>query len=462
MDTQRRQRRRQIQCVGLFWTMVIQAIVIYDGIRHRARHLPRAPHRNWVVERQMTLTRMFGTSDKICRDLLRMKIGLFQRLCARLRTFGLVDSKSVRVNEEVAIFINTVGHDQQVVINATINNSPYEKDNVKPWYSFFQLDLMAHLRHNTAAPFQVPIPTTATTMDDNDTNSTQVDPSTKIRQVRWNDDMDGFMIIALINQVLVGHKRSDNGFTSFQISKAIESVKHECGIVVTDKNVRELLKTLKREYAEVSQLLSISGFGWDAETGRITADSLAWDDLVKGKHDFGKWRTNLCRRYDDMECIFGNDTATEDRAVSGFDNFSPMQVDESVNELDTPTEDTDPSPTPSQKRHSEEGTNTGRRKRTKPHDDDSQRSLALIAESSKKIADALHMQTTLDTLNHMNWQLITEKLEAMDLDLVDIMKVMKVFRSNGDLAKVFMSLTNTTIMRALVFEHLGSDPPPLP
>ncbi|KAL2487572.1 uncharacterized protein Fot_40864 [Forsythia ovata] len=176
-------------------------------------------------------------------------------------------------------------------------------------------------------------------MDDIDTNTTQVDPSTKIRQVRWNDDMDGFMITALVHQVLTGHKRSDNGFTSFQISKAIESVKHGCGIVVSGKNVRARLKTLKKEYAEVSQLLSISGFGWDSETGRITADSLAWDDLVK---------------------------------------------------------------------------------------------------------------------------LITEKLEAMDLDLVDIMKVMKAFRSDGDLAKMFMSLTNTTIMRALVFEQLGRDPPSLP
>ncbi|KAL2537898.1 hypothetical protein Fot_19289 [Forsythia ovata] len=78
MDTQRRQRRRQIQHVGLFWTMVIQAIVIYDGIRRRTRHIPRAPHRNWVVEREMTLTRMFGTSDRICRDLLRIKIGPFK------------------------------------------------------------------------------------------------------------------------------------------------------------------------------------------------------------------------------------------------------------------------------------------------------------------------------------------------------------------------------------------------
>ncbi|KAL2456857.1 Uncharacterized protein Adt_46595 [Abeliophyllum distichum] len=275
---------------------------------------------------------------------------------------------------------------------------------------------MAHLQQNSAAPFQVPRPTTATNMDETYTGTTHVDPSSKIRQVRWNDDMDGYMIAALVNEELAGHKRSDNGFTLFQVSKAIESVQRGCGVVVSDKN---------------------------------------------GKPDFSKWRTKLYRRYDEMESIFGNDTTTGDRAVSGFDNFSPMQVDDSVNEVDTPTEDTDPSPNPTRKRHAEEGTTTGRRKRRKPYED-SDRSLALIAESSKKIAEAIHMQATLDTLNHVNWQLITEKLEAMDLELLDIMKVMKAFRSDGDLAKVFMSLTNTTIMRALVYEQLGRDPPPLP
>ncbi|KAL2487067.1 Myb DNA-bind 3 domain-containing protein [Abeliophyllum distichum] len=246
--------------------------------------------------------------------------------------------------------------------------------------------------------------------------------------------MDGYMIAALVNEVLAGHKRSDNGFTSFQVSKAIESVQLGCGVVVSDKNVRSRLKTLKKEYAEVSQLLSISGFGWEAESGRITTDSLAWDELVKGKPDFGKWRTKLYRRYDEMESIFGNDTATGDRAVSGFDNFSPMQV---LTRLTLQQRILIQAQIPARKRHAEEGTTTGRRKRRKPYED-SDRSLALIAG------------------------LITEKLEAMDLELVDIMKVMKAFRSDGDLAKVFMSLTNTTIMRALVYEQLGRDPPPLP
>ncbi|KAL2534318.1 Myb DNA-bind 3 domain-containing protein [Abeliophyllum distichum] len=320
---------------------------------------------------------------------------------------------------------------------------------------------MAHHQQSYAAPNRVPRPSIASNTEYIDPNNSQVDPNTKTRQVRWNDEMDGFMITALMNQVLAGHKRSDNGFTSFQVSKAIDSVANGCGVVVSDKNVRSRLKTLKKEYAEVNQLLSISGFGWECETGRITVDSIAWDDLVKGKPELGKWRTKLCRRYEEMELIFGNDTATGDRAVSGFDNFSPIQVDESLNEFDTPTEETDPSPNISRKRNAEEGTSKKRRKRAH-HFDDSHDSLSVIAESSKKIAQAMQMQAALDTLNHVNWQLITEKLEAMELDLVDILKVMKAFRADGDLAKIFVSLSNTTIMRALVYEQLGRDPPPLP
>ncbi|KAL2486282.1 Uncharacterized protein Adt_31038 [Abeliophyllum distichum] len=168
--------------------------------------------------------------------------------------------------------------------------------------------------------------------------------------------------------------------------------------------------------------------------------------------------TKLCRRYDEMEAIFGNDTATGDPDVLGFDNFSPIQVDEIVNEVDTPNEDTDPSLIPSRKRNSKEETTKVQRKRIQPYDE-RHGSLSTLVESSKTIAQAIQIQATPDTLNHVNWQLITEKLEAMNLDLVDIMKV---FRSDGDLAKVFMSLTNTIIMRALVFEQLGRDTPPLP
>ncbi|XP_022883645.1 putative nuclease HARBI1 [Olea europaea var. sylvestris] len=105
--------------------MDMQAIVIYKDLKHRARHLPRAPHTNWNSEREITLTRMFSTSNTICRDLLRMKIGPFQRLCARLRTYGLVDM-SFYFHRVLHAFLRLY---RDVVINATPHNSPYEKEN---------------------------------------------------------------------------------------------------------------------------------------------------------------------------------------------------------------------------------------------------------------------------------------------------------------------------------------------
>ncbi|CAI9770882.1 unnamed protein product [Fraxinus pennsylvanica] len=204
---------------------------------------------------------------------------------------------------------------------------------------------MAQNRRNSMGHFHVPRPTTPSDGNYIDFGRSQVEPNARTRHVRWSDEMDSFMITSLVEQVLAGHKRSDNGFTSFQVSKAIDKVLNGCGVIVSNKNVRARLKTLKKEYAEVRQLLNMSGFGLDPETGRIVADAVAWDKFIKGKPKFGKWRTKLCPRYTEMETIFGNDTATGERTVSGFDHFSPVNVtDESVNELDVENVEMGPSP----------------------------------------------------------------------------------------------------------------------
>ena len=80
-----------------------------------------------------------------------------------------------------------------------------------------------------------------------DKSSSQMDPTSKNRHIHWNDVMDNCMISALYHQVLTGHKRSDNGVISSQVSKVIESVNNECGVVVSKKNVRARLKTIKKE-----------------------------------------------------------------------------------------------------------------------------------------------------------------------------------------------------------------------
>ena len=105
-------------------------------------------------------------------------MGAFHRLCNRLRGYGLNDSRSVRVEEQVAIFLNTVGHDHRnrvesftffrsgqtvsyyfhrvlhacltlyrdVVTNANAQNSPNDKDNVQDWFHYFQVRCLLLIR----------------------------------------------------------------------------------------------------------------------------------------------------------------------------------------------------------------------------------------------------------------------------------------------------------------------------
>ncbi|KAL2509932.1 uncharacterized protein Fot_33579 [Forsythia ovata] len=99
-------------------------------------------------------------------------------------------------------------------------------------------------------------------------------------------------------------------FTTFQVSKLVESVYNGCGVVVSNKNIRERVKILKKDYVEVRQLLSMNDCELDHDSGRVTADTLAWEELLKGIPNFGKWRYKLCPRHDEFEAIYENDSTT--------------------------------------------------------------------------------------------------------------------------------------------------------
>ncbi|KAJ6838462.1 uncharacterized protein M6B38_320905 [Iris pallida] len=73
---------------------------------------------------------MFSLSDRVCHEMLRMKIGVFQQLCGRLRGYGLADSRFMRVEEQVALY-------RDVVINAIAQNFSYDKGD-EGWYHYFQ------------------------------------------------------------------------------------------------------------------------------------------------------------------------------------------------------------------------------------------------------------------------------------------------------------------------------------
>lgn len=165
----------------------------------------------------------------------------------------------------------------------------------------------------------------------------------------------------------------------------------------------------------------------------------------------------LCPRYYDLVTIFGSDSATGDRAVSGND-FPPMNESDINNPVDLGDEndvdETQPSHSITSNRTTQGGAPKGRRKRAKPMDD-AALALAKIAQSSEKIALAFEKQAT---QNHVNGQAILEKLEEMGIEQGDIIELMQLFEQDEKAGWFFLGITNDQFRRNWVYHKLGRVP----
>jgi len=62
-------------------------------------------------ERRLYLSRVLESSDTMCHNMFRMNRDVFFDLCSILRVRGLLhDSTNVTVEEQLAMFLHTVGH----------------------------------------------------------------------------------------------------------------------------------------------------------------------------------------------------------------------------------------------------------------------------------------------------------------------------------------------------------------
>ncbi|XP_058079288.1 uncharacterized protein At2g29880-like [Magnolia sinica] len=132
--------------------------------------------------------------------------------------------------------------------------------------------------------------------------------TSKTSRVQWTDKMDNSLVDALVEQVNMGLK-SDIGFKPEAYKATIKAINDTCGILLENRHISNCLRTLKRLYWAIKDLLNASGFGWDHDTKMVVATDDVWDgylathpyaDRVQGKH-IDKW--------DDLAFIFRNECA---------------------------------------------------------------------------------------------------------------------------------------------------------
>ncbi|XP_058070173.1 uncharacterized protein At2g29880-like [Magnolia sinica] len=135
--------------------------------------------------------------------------------------------------------------------------------------------------------------------------------------------MDNCLIDSLVEQVANG-KKSGHCFKKERYKPCVDNIRDKLGIILTSKNVINLLRTVKKLYFTIQDLHSASGFEWDDSLKVVVATDDVWVDYIKSHPYAQHVRGKLCLKYDDLEYIFGDDHATGKRCATGNYSFDTV------------------------------------------------------------------------------------------------------------------------------------------
>ncbi|XP_028803943.1 uncharacterized protein LOC114759016 [Neltuma alba] len=128
----------------------------------------------------------------------------------------------------------------------------------------------------------------------------------KGKYVTWTDDMDRCLTELLVKQVVMGNKLEKN-FKSSAYLTAVTAINEKFGLDLTKENVRNRLKTWKKQYYIVKEMLSHGGFEWDDGRKMVAANDSTWKEYIKKHPDARHLRDRRLENYNELGVIVGNE-----------------------------------------------------------------------------------------------------------------------------------------------------------
>jgi hypothetical protein len=124
------------------------------------------------------------------------------------------------------------------------------------------------------------------TTDDNvmeaqDTNHQGTDITTeKVKSVTWTDEMDLCLTELLVQQVMLGNKLEKNFKTSAYIA-TVAVLNDRFNLNLTIENIKSRLRTWRKQYVLMKEMLSRGGFEWDEARKMVVATDSTWNEYIK-------------------------------------------------------------------------------------------------------------------------------------------------------------------------------------
>ncbi|OMO81232.1 Reverse transcriptase, RNA-dependent DNA polymerase [Corchorus capsularis] len=137
--------------------------------------------------------------------------------------------------------------------------------------------------------------------DDNDRNDK--------KNLTWTNDMDDYLLSLLVNQMHKGQKIG-TAFTKAAYAYIVSEICKQYDITCTREHVRNRMKTLKKTHSTVCRMLKESGFGYNASTHMLEAETSVWLKYIKAHPKDASLRYKMIRNYDKLHLIFAKDHAT--------------------------------------------------------------------------------------------------------------------------------------------------------
>lgn len=132
------------------------------------------------------------------------------------------------------------------------------------------------------------------------------------KNMTWTNEMDSCLSRILVEQVLLGNKsESDNKFNHTAYDAAVFGLNERFQLDLTKDHVRNRIKTWKKLYACVKELLDHSEFRWDEKQKIIVAEDPVWKDYIKVNPDVRLLKGRIIENYAELCVILGNDDPTE-------------------------------------------------------------------------------------------------------------------------------------------------------
>ncbi|XP_022732383.1 L10-interacting MYB domain-containing protein-like isoform X2 [Durio zibethinus] len=102
----------------------------------------------------------------------------------------------------------------------------------------------------------------------------------KGKYILWTDEMDRCLTEQLVEQVTLGNKLQKS-FKPMAFRAALSVLNKKFSLELTTENIRNRLRTWKKQYRLVKELLSQQGFEWDERQKMVITNDSDWREGIK-------------------------------------------------------------------------------------------------------------------------------------------------------------------------------------